>query len=148
MRSKKFPERIPAVADLVFDRGIKLAKRFLVAHGNEDRIVAKAATAPWRPNENSVDPAVESLRLAIIGPGDGERAREVSCGIAFRFACFDFAPDFLHRACPVAMTVLVLGPACGEDPRTTVKSIDAQAAIVGKRWQAAEVGGLARLEVG
>ena len=60
----------------------------------------------------------------------------------------DLAPDLLHRAHPVAIAVLVLGPARREDAGPPVQRIDAQAAVVGERREAGQVRRLARLEVG
>ena len=70
-------EGVGAVAHLVLHRGVELAERLLVADRHEHRVVAEAAVAARRPHERSVDPAVERLGLAVVGPGDRQRAGEV-----------------------------------------------------------------------
>src|SRR6185369_278264 len=102
-------------------------------------VVAKALVAARRPDEDPVDPAIERLDLAIVGPGDRQRAGEMRRWSSVRFDGLALAPDLLHRPRPVAVAVRILGPPRGEYPRAAVERVDAQAAVVGEGRQAGQI---------
>src|SRR4051812_28433373 len=57
-----------AVADCLLRVG-HLGEGLVAAFGDEDRVVAEAAGAAWRPDQSAVDPALEPFDMAV-GPGE------------------------------------------------------------------------------
>ena len=112
-------------------RGVHLAERLLPAVRDEHRVVTEALVAARRPDERAFDAAVECFGLAIVGPGNRQSARELGVMAGVRSFCLHRVPHPLHRTVPVAIAGLVLGPARGENPRPSVKRVDAEPAIVG-----------------
>ena len=115
---------------------------------NEHRIVAEAVVAPRRPDENSVHPAVERFGLAVVRPGNRQRAGEVRRRSAIGSTASTSRQTLLHRSHPVAVPVGIFRPARRENAGPAVECIDAQAAIVRERRQAGEVRRFARLQIG
>src|SRR5437868_9964349 len=98
------------MADAVLELGIELAEGLVVADRLKHRIVAEAPVAARRPDEGPVDAAFKRLDLAVVGPGDRQRADEMRGGSSVRLRRLDLTPDLLHRPHPIAVTVFVLGP--------------------------------------
>src|SRR5690242_10803475 len=103
------------MADAVLKLRIEFAERLFIAHWHEHRVVAEAAFAARRPDEDAVDSPVERLGLTIVRPGDRQRAGEVRRRSRVRLGRLDLPPDLLHRAHPVAIALGILGPARRED---------------------------------
>src|SRR6478735_16735 len=136
------------MTDRMLQLWIEFAERLLMADRYEHRVVAEAAVSAGRPDEGAVDAPFERFGLAVVRPGDRERAEEVGRWCRVRLGRLCLAPDLFHRAHPVAVAVLVFRPSRGEDSRPPGQRLDAEAAVVGERRQAAEIGSFARLEVG
>src|SRR5215203_2815178 len=96
---QKLAERISSMADLMLQVRFDLAERLLIADGLEHRVVSEAPFATRRPDQGPVYPALERLRLAVIGPGNRKRAGKMRVASGFGAGRFDFAPDALHCAC-------------------------------------------------
>src|SRR4051794_22951934 len=107
----KLAEGVGAVANRMFSFWIELAKGLAMADWDEHRIVAKAAVPPRRPGERAVHPPFKRLSLAIVGPGDRQRADEVRGRVRVRLGRGGLGPYPLHRPHPVAVALFVLGPA-------------------------------------
>src|SRR5438046_7052993 len=116
------------MADAVFEVRIELAEGLVEADRLKHRVVAEAFVAARRPDEGAVDAAVERLDLSVVGPGDRQRADEMRGGSSVRLRRLDRAPDLLHRPHPVAVAVLILGPAGRKDSGSPMQRVDAQAA--------------------
>src|SRR5690242_2224299 len=98
------------MADRVLELRIELAEGLVIADGNEHRVIAEPSIAARRPDERPVDAAVEGLGLAVVRPGDRQRADEMGCRRGVRLRRLDLAPDFLHCPHPVAVALSVLCP--------------------------------------
>ena len=107
---------------LCFSQRLHLAEGLLMPDRHEHRIVAEALVAARRPDQRAVDPALEGFDLAVVGPGDRQRAGEMRVGRGVGLRRLDLAPHPLHRAHPVAVAILVLGPARGEDAGPPVQA--------------------------
>src|SRR6476661_4303150 len=136
------------MADLMLVLRLQLTEGLFVTHRHEHGVVAESALAPRWPYQRAVHASFESLRLAVVGPGDRERAGKMRRRRRIRLGRFGFAPDLFHCPHPVAVTGFVFGPAGREDARPTLERVDAKAAVVGERGKAAEVRRFTRLEVG
>ena len=132
---------------------IHLAEGEVAARRHEHRIIAEAAVSARRPDERSVDPAFEPFAVAVR-PAQGQSADEVGVPARVGTGGLERFLDPAHRQAEIALPFDLSGPAFGrnpriagkrpagrEDPRTIAERLDAQAAIVGKRGKAGQVGG-------
>src|SRR6185295_7206489 len=147
-RLDQLAEGVGAMADRMLQIRIELAEGPIVSERDKHRVVAEALVATRWPDERAVDAPVERLGLAVVGPGNRQRAGEMCSRSGIGLGRLGLTPDLLHGARPVASAHLVLGPASGENARPALQRIHAQAAVVGECGQAAQVGGLTSLQVG
>jgi len=77
---------------LVLRERLHLTERHFMAEGDENRVITETPVTAWRPDEDSVDPAVERFDLSVIGPGDRQRACEMRGRGGVGLGRVDFAP--------------------------------------------------------
>src|SRR5207248_873828 len=95
-RLHQLAKRIRPMADAVLELGVELSEGIVVADRLKHGVIAEPFVAARRPDEGTVDAAFECLDLAVVGPGDRQRANEMRGGSSVRLRRLDLAPDLLH----------------------------------------------------
>src|SRR5581483_4424406 len=109
-------------------------------------VVAESGGAPRRPNQRAIDPRLDFLEMPV-GPGHAKRGDEMRSSLrGLRRAALGEQPfDPAHRGVEILVRP---GPARRLDPRRSLKRVDHQTRIVGKRGQFRRIGRRRRLDPG
>ena len=135
-----------SVRDGIFAGRLHFAERLLVTVGDEDRIIAETVAAARRPNDMTVNFALEQLGLPVR-PGKAQHRDEVGAQrrAAPGLPVDQFVVDALHGDGEVAFWPRPVGRV---DARRPAQRVDLDAAVVGQGRQAGALGGKQRLQLG